>query len=313
MSRRLHTPPPRRRSALGLPLALLLAVLYACGEGPVLLQTGKGSSSGNDDSELHDDKADSPSVDDSGEGAWDDGLQPEEPTGPYTPVLVVLGGYTSCGKTAVTKPDPIDQMMTPLFAALRDFITKDSERPPAYVLSCYNLNANEVTYELSTDAGKAKTDTLDTLREDIRAVAAAVEQPRLFIIGHSYGGWTAMDLVMRLPKDLAIGGFVTLDPISKVTCTPKSFVSHIADKDGSGCREPPSDFAPSQISGLAKRVRHWGNYYQVSSKVLHSGPLNGADNNVRAYEGTGFAPHNALVTDPEVIGIVQHLFSAKKD
>lgn len=95
---------------------------------------------------------------------------------------------------------------------------------------------------------------------------------QLFIVGYSYGGWRSMKLAASpaiiaatpLPSIL-----VTIDPISKVTCT------HAFD---SGCHEPPQDFSVQEMQTLNTRTR-WINLFETQGLLVSSGSISSAHQN----------------------------------
>jgi hypothetical protein len=101
---------------------------------------------------------------------------------------------------------------------------------------------------------------------------------RLYLIGHSYGGFTALQLADFLADDLV--GLVTLDPISMLSCQAKEMAtkvySTIALKHD-GCKLAPNDvFSLKSIDRIlhvieqAKGTVWWYHIYQKAFPWLHS-------------------------------------------
>ena len=101
---------------------------------------------------------------------------------------------------------------------------------------------------------------------------------RLYLIGHSYGGFTAIHLASFFADNLV--GLFTLDPISMLSCQAKEMVtkvySTIALKHD-GCKVAPNDsFSQKSIDHILKVVeksnggRWWHHIYQKAFPWLHS-------------------------------------------
>lgn len=104
---------------------------------------------------------------------------------------------------------------------------------------------------------------------------------KLFLIGHSYGGYAAIHLAQYFTDNLV--QLVTLDPISPISCQAKYLAGRIYRTlrlRHKGCREAPSDSYSLEITqNLIQSVRDsagqktWHNIYQRSLPWLHSGPI----------------------------------------
>jgi pimeloyl-ACP methyl ester carboxylesterase len=119
------------------------------------------------------------------------------------------------------------------------------------------------------------------------------ERPVL-MIGHSFGGWLAMQLVQRLPRG-RVRGLVTFDPISLKHCTPDVYATSVENyrdalnsrpeeqrdkvnaealavqNSAEGCREFPKDIDVKQLLQFVG-ADAWFHYYQTKDILLHSGP-----------------------------------------
>ena len=97
---------------------------------------------------------------------------------------------------------------------------------------------------------------------------------------------------------------VTLDPISKVDCTPDGFITAVLGGGGNdpGCTRAPTDFGAAGLAQIAAKVPgKWQNFYQTDLAALHPGPIAQTTSNTkRSYPGAqGFDAHNDLLGGPD--------------
>ncbi len=145
----------------------------------------------------------------------------------------------------------------------------------------------------------------------------------IHLVGHSYGGWTAMKIAkeLELKNRFSIKNLVTIDPISRSECTPKKFTEGLPDVEikriiekmlsgytltaedtpttNKGCLRAPSDLGDA-IAILARTSR-WTNFYQENYPFLHSssipGPIEKIENLKRDYRDDS---HNMFMSDETV-------------
>lgn len=302
------------RTSLALGLAVLLS--SACGTS----RMGGESDSAKKPAESPDDGKD-PAGGDEGLGGSAQGEQSGQQqqggkvpgdgatttSGAAVPVLAFLGGYTSCGKKNGAD-DPTAMALAEPFTAIKAKVAQTlGGTPPASVLSCYSTDYANVRYVTSTTGDKVHLDDVDGFVDAVEQLALKAGGP-VFIVGHSYGGWTAMYLATRLDQKVKLGGVVTLDPISKVECTPDKFISTtLGLGGGEGCQRAPADFTAQQVSFIAERTPSWLNYYQTDVAQLHSGEIQGAKNSHKQYSSGGFQPHSDVAADPAVLSEISAL------
>ena len=121
--------------------------------------------------------------------------RPRAPPKPVTPVLPSSAASPAAGRQRNARPDVLRDR-----TALPDRPPADPDQrrhPGPLVLACYGTDPTNVVYTRSTDGGVAKTDTVDQHDPGAGQLTARVRSPALFVVGHSYGGWTAMDVVLK--------------------------------------------------------------------------------------------------------------------
>lgn len=96
---------------------------------------------------------------------------------------------------------------------------------------------------------------------------------RIFVIGHSYGGWVAMKMAEDLNAQAGqLAGLVTIDPISRKDCTYTNWTN---------CLGAPRDFGDDALRGIKEKTAHWANFYQTTTPFLHSSEIAQADVNTK--------------------------------
>ena len=191
------------------------------------------------------------------------------------PLLLLVGGNASCAsgkRTFVTgltghiaSEGPEGMSMEAEFKAFSNILSKslsESLGPTAlnlpWIKTCFRLleDGREIAF-MSSKAGKAEKTVIKNTKaggeissadldawfqpiisriEELRMTDDNKERP-IIIAGHSFGGWTSMQLVDRLPAR-SVTVLTTMDPISRKTCTPErvsravnGFLSNYAEKE----------------------------------------------------------------------------------
>lgn len=201
-----------------------------------------------------------------------------------TPVLLALGGFWSCGQDEELKPTPLNGNgggpMLPIFVALRLALDQFGIASRGELISCYSVDPTDIHFVTNMSSSQDVVTTApDDMIKQVEDMLRGLPNPQLFIIGHSYGGWTAMELARRLVGSFAVRHLVTLDPISKVLCTPDTFLTYASQyKTGAPeCTTAPRDFTPDQIIRIADGVDRWTNYYETASMYLHADAIVDSD------------------------------------
>ncbi len=98
----------------------------------------------------------------------------------------------------------------------------------------------------------------------------------MIILGHSYGGWLAMQTAALLLADRKlVTALLTIDPLSPLECDFKTF---------KGCQRAPQDIPQETLERVSREVGSWINYVSDVNtegqkffirlkKGLHSSPI----------------------------------------
>ena len=209
-----------------------------------------------------------------------------------TPVLIVMGGYQSCPPTTefVTSPfsaqvSQMSEKVTSLKQSLQDAYRKK----PQTIFTCYTGILKGMTIDrfelwMSHDPNFTvrseitlysslihDSSTLLPLYRDLRTRFEQIDEPEVFLVGHSYGGWTASHVAQHFGKDFEMVGLTTLDAIHPGQCKPLELIGRVLSfRVPKGCRQFPSDI---DAQTLKEKLQWWQNFYQNSYPVLHSGPV----------------------------------------
>lgn len=223
-------------------------------------------------------------------------------------VLILLGGFGSCGSDERNKATPISGLGAPgSMNKIRETLISAFEGKPDRVFStCYAVEYNaqmklpEIgAYNLFM-VDSANPTVVEKLPPEamLNKIIGKLSEPELqkaqvHVVGHSYGGWSAMKLLQQTvqkfklatEQPFQIKTFVTLDPVSKTECYPKVIFDHVIalQKDSKGqplpqdltpvgCRRAPVEFN-SDLKAMSCRVAVWKNYYQENSGILASSAI----------------------------------------
>jgi hypothetical protein len=202
-------------------------------------------------------------------------------------VLAVMTGYNSCGPKGDPATGVIESsQVAPLVA---DYQAR-YHTPLAYVESCYNgYLSSSIDFRTNVDDTVRSTEWQDgdALVEALRGLGRG--SARLVLVGHSYGGWTAMRVAARLAAEGRAVDLVTIDPISPVALFPVRLTSNL------------------RIAGLHDLIS-WRNFYQTSDPLVHSAPIRGAQNIlIEIPPGTQARAHDAIPHDDRPWAAVRSL------
>jgi len=204
-------------------------------------------------------------------------------TDPATPLLVAMGGFTSCKTQLDGATGPRGMGMFQPFSEVLGEISARTGKAPDYVISCFT-SAQPVRW-ISSRAPDALRET--PLADHLAAIKALTTNDRpVFLIGHSHGGWLSLKTAIALVEERNIAGLFSLDPISRINCNPGRLA---------GCLEPPRDIPTADYEKVAAGTDLWRNFYQSQTFYLRSGPIDQADSNTRLRTS-----HQQLDVDPAV-------------
>lgn len=171
--------------------------------------------------------------------------------------IVAMGGRNSCQKLPPYSPKSMS-----MYAEIERSIGQLSPEFDSVelLLACYRADG-QLFYIDSKD---------DTIRSGVPddLVAAIDHTPATTLfVGHSYGGWLAMQTLLKSRVKAAL---YTIDAISPVNCAfrkPQRWL---------GCMKAPTD-VPYQ--DVAQKTFYWGNFFQTSTMYLHSSEIPHASRN----------------------------------
>jgi pimeloyl-ACP methyl ester carboxylesterase len=140
----------------------------------------------------------------------------------------------------------------------------------SWFVSCQAFDVKKILWVRSDAATVQRSGTREEMWTNL--VQFAVNRGPAHVIGHSYGGWTAMHSALKISGP--IRSLTTIDPISPLKCTP------VAARTGSDeCKKFPSDIEPTMLQSLHEKTAVWQHYWQKLSNGtrfgtlgLHSGP-----------------------------------------
>ncbi len=167
-------------------------------------------------------------------------------------LIVMASGFNSC-KTFTKKSykenynDGSDQRAyykygaTPYMADMHKTFLEVQERSGAresspYIASCFTglFGDEHLYYITSFDPLRPKKISIDNYYRLIlnfyRGFKDSLQIDNVEFIGHSHGGWLAMNSVLLLSNYLPINNLYTVDPISKDSCSKKILLKEGLDK-----------------------------------------------------------------------------------
>lgn len=170
-----------------------------------------------------------------------------------TLLIFAMGGRNSCGQ----EKNPRSISMYPRVAQLVKRLS--TEFVVTTIITCYDRYGSLFVQIEDEKAQKSNP-------EGIASLSDTLEKERTLLVGHSYGGWLAMQTTLALKDDVEL---VTIDAISPVECQlslPKSWF---------GCQRAPRDISSKKVGASTKR---WQNFFQTSTLYLHSSEIPEAQN-----------------------------------
>jgi pimeloyl-ACP methyl ester carboxylesterase len=205
-----------------------------------------------------------------------------------------MTGYNSCGPQGDPATGVIESSQVASLVA--DYQAR-YHTPLVYVESCYNgYSSSSIDFRTNVDDSVRSTGWQDgdALVEALRGLGKG--GARLVLVGHSYGGWTAMRVAAKLAAEGRAVDLVTIDPISPARCTQIDFLRGALATSGSqGCTTGPKD---ADDALLSHRLASWRNFYQTSDPLVHSASIPGAQNTlIEIPPGTQARAHDAIPHD----------------
>ena len=126
---------------------------------------------------------------------------------------------------------------------------------------------------LTREVVKEDTDEiLEILRQQVLNFVGDDDNYDLHIIGHSWGGWLAINLIPLIHDDVQINSLVSIDPVSPMRCQPRYYYKYNI-RYVPTCREFPKDISDELVMDVHSYVGNWNHYFQNQFARLHSGPI----------------------------------------
>jgi hypothetical protein len=190
---------------------------------------------------------------------------------PESTLFIVMGGNNTCARANNSEG------VTPLKSSLYEsFVAKVLNRAHAnfnYFVTCYKDAESTIYYTRSEDLTVVESADLSEFSSLMTSLQADMQ--KIYMIGHSYGGWLAMKLGQKFAREFdqeMIAGLYTVDPISREYCSWGSPF---------GCQDAPQDFNANERRKLNEVSGKWINFYQTQTWYLHSAAMKEADENVK--------------------------------
>ena len=230
-------------------------------------------------------------------------------SGEPTPIFALIDGFFTCPDFTATANTIQGTNMAVILGKVLAEAKKNNKPEPSYVVSCYTTDPSKIYYSTSADPKKLLNSSVPDFIKKFKGMVATITNPDAFVVGYSYGGWTSMKLVSELDESTNLMGLVTVDPISMVNCTTTGFLNtFFGGMPAQGCTESPSDFTTETIMGIENNAKTWLNFYQEDQTILHSGPIDVAQNTKRDFNSAQSA-HADIVREDFVIGEITNLLT----
>ena len=205
-------------------------------------------------------------------------------------LFVVLGGYNSCEKS--TRTDiiaagvPISHSYRTVEKNLR---AKHPDTEFKTIFGCLYAEAppnGEGEYVTSDSPSHSQSGNAKDVLDEIESAVKKNPKVDIYLVGHSYGGWTTMYLAQELKGSPNLKLLATIDPIG-----PECDAVGVVLGD-SACHSAPTDLDNKSIK---KRAAHWVNFYQTEDSWLTSSEI--AEANENHHITFNWGPHGDMDTD----------------
>jgi hypothetical protein len=216
-------------------------------------------------------------------------------------LLVISGGYQSCPPDGelifLPHPPEIAKIVEAAAPLIRAIETKEhgadviwscfsgvklesspvdsmARGPMTFVFGKSHLTRKESPQRLNYASGDIENGIpLEPFFKFIEDQVSKTGPSGIYIAGHSFGGWTALQLGVRLArKDFEIEGISLIDPISPFQCPANELAISMAfsGRSPSGCRMAPRDLDMQEMDELQSHTKWLINSYQTKFIPLHS-------------------------------------------
>ncbi|MFO0624946.1 MAG: hypothetical protein U0325_04960 [Polyangiales bacterium] len=233
------------------------------------------------------------------------------------PLVVSFGGFSSC----LDGPDGPTPRGTDRWDRAEAVAREVTLGAPRWVRGCFD-RVGRVHWVTSAAPDAVQRTGFDVLAPLVRAVTERAGASPVYLHGHSYGAWVAMQLAAALPASVRVRMLVTVDPISPAHCTPASYAAAAASPltapwSLAGCQRAPTDVSAGARRWILARLPDggWRHYYQRGFIPLRASDID-APTAHRRYDLSPFLTHlggahpswNAHVGIDE-LSVVWHTFA----
>lgn len=178
--------------------------------------------------------------------------------------MVVIGGNRSCKPNDRDEPSPLFMDMAPRTMSAIKRLQAAGQVADAMV-SCF-VGSNKILLSRNFSRNFSTVDPeefVDLISQEIPSTQD--KNTKLHIIGHSYGGWLAINVAAKVIElGSEIDSLVTIDPISRADCTYTNW---------SNCFGAPVDVPIETMANVRQKSKSWVNYFQTQTYYLHSGRI----------------------------------------
>ncbi|HCL56457.1 MAG TPA: hypothetical protein DHW82_05545 [Spirochaetia bacterium] len=187
------------------------------------------------------------------------------------PVLVILGGFNSCGSLLNSwtwgNPSGTD-LAVDMGMQILENIEKDAKDTYRFLVSCFNGLASHTLYWANSGDRLIHFNAFNQLGPIVdRIVTLAANGRKVQIIGHSNGGHMAMLVAELLIPRLTAG------KVSLITVDPISYGCDSLSGGPDDCTRFPIEFSGNNINrfnNLRAGLADWQHFWQNQTFYLHS-------------------------------------------
>ncbi|MBM4252802.1 MAG: alpha/beta hydrolase [Deltaproteobacteria bacterium] len=223
-------------------------------------------------------------------------------------VVIYFGGFIGCEKMFDVDATPVGSKIDSLQKSTNPTVLPGSYKEQVLYMTCYTVDPDSIRVVESIAPNKPFKISIADFASRVDALRQSTEIATISVIGHSYGGWAAMKFISLLSASWNFEGLITIDPISRVTCTPEAFVSQVFNR-APGCVDSPKDFDDTTMRYIAQLAKKWQNFYQAKDPWLRSAPISGAENILVNFDGAADKAHVGILDTPQLIAGVKSLVS----
>ncbi len=224
-------------------------------------------------------------------------------------LVIYFGGFLGCTNMFAEDATPIDSKIDILQKSTNIHTTTSHHREQILYMTCYTPDPDSIRVVEGRSPTKPYKTTIAEFAKQIEALRTSTDVATIAVIGHSYGGWSAIKFVSLLSDKWNFSGLITIDPISRVNCAPNDFINHVLNSPTKGCIESPKDFDSQTLQRIAAGTKKWQNFYQTQDPVLRASSIDVAENIVVKVDGDAGKAHTGILQMDELLAGVRALVS----